>query len=200
MNVGSALLAMSLMSITASSLAAEPAEPRRRTDDKVLLMFVPEDDEGFITKADLASLGCAVEKVSGAYADTPLRGTRAFRMKNKEECTVDLLTTITELRYAKADVVGLWTEEDKNSQRRAKKCKGAAVVSEGSSGEKSRLTIYPGTGDKCGFKYIVQDRGYLYELASYGALQMTPELAKIVQAKVDGLVSGQYVGVFDRTE
>ena len=62
------------------------------------------------------------------------------------------------------------------------------------------MTVFPGNGDKCGFTYVVQDRGYLYELVSYGNFQITPELEKIVAAKLDALVSGQAVGAFDRVK
>jgi hypothetical protein len=199
MDVRSACLAALLVPVCASALAQEPAaEPRRRTNDNVLWGFVPGDDEGFITKAELDSLGCAVDKVSGLYADVPLHGYRAFRFKNKKDCAIDLTTTITEIRYAKKDATGLWAEVDEDAARRARKCKSAAEVRESASGEKSRLTLFPGTSDKCGFSYVVQDRGYLYELSSYGSTQMTPALTKIVEAKLDALVSGQAVGIYDK--
>lgn len=201
MDVRSGCLAAIIILMSAGAAAQERTpEPRRRTNDNILMAYVPKDDEGFITKSELASLGCPVEKVSGTYADVPLHGFRAFRLNTNKGCTVDLLTTITEIRYAKKDAAGLWQAIDDNAARRARKCKSTPEVRELASFEKGRMTVFPGDGDKCGFTYVVQDRGYLYELVSYGNFKMAPELEKIVPAKLDALVSGQAAGAFDRVK
>ncbi|MBF6022615.1 hypothetical protein [Lysobacter niastensis] len=188
------------MSMATTAVANDPpAEPRRRTNDNVLMMYTPQDDEGFITRGDLASLGCPVERMSGTYADVPMSGERAYRFDSSKGCTIDLLTTITEIRYAKKDAAALWQDVDEYAARRAKKCKSTPEVREVSTGEKARLTIFPGDKDKCGFTYVVQDRGYLYELVSFGSgFVLTPELEKIVAGKLDALASGQALGPYDR--
>lgn len=189
------------MTVAAGAVAQEPVkEPRRRTDDQMVFAYTPKEDEGLLTQADLAALGCPVGKASGLYADIPLRGIRQFRLSTEKGCVADVSSTITELRYAKDDGPGLWKKIDKQIASRAKKCKGEPEVRPGMAGEKSRITLLVGTGKKCGFDYTVEAKGFIYQVSSYGGqLTVTPELEKLIAGKLDALAEGT-AGAYDRAK
>lgn len=190
--------------LTACLLLAVPAlgqeagkESRRRLDDKMLLAYVPQQDEGFITQADLKALGCEAAKESGMYADIPLSGLRIFQLVSKKDCLVRVNTQIVELRYAKKDVVEHWKDIEAGVAKRAGKCASEAAISTDRPGERSLVAIIPGSGKECGFAYVVQDRGFIYEVNVRGSLAATPEFERLVATKIEALASGK-AGAFDR--
>lgn len=198
MSIRTIAFAAMIMVIPVAAAQDAANEPRRRVDDKMILSYTPKEDEGFITQADLRTLGCDTAKASGMYADIPLSGLREFHLSSKNGCVVKIGTSIVELRYAKKDVAELWRSIDENLAKRARKCKSEVVARPGIVGGKSRLTIIPGEGKECGFNYVVEDRGFLYQVSARGSqLAITPEFENLVATKIDALAGGE-AGAYDR--
>lgn len=148
----------------------------------------PEAKETLINKTDMALLGCPVESDSGIYIQR--MGERMLNFRNKKGCATNVTSTVVALRHSKDNAEQRWAKVKEGIDTRAKKCKCEPTVSKGTLGERSEIYVFPGEGKARGFEYIMQDRGFIYEVAVYADQPtMSPELEKLVAGKIDRLVA-----------
>lgn len=148
----------------------------------------PASKAMLINKTDLAALGCEVASDNGTYIQRP--GTKILNFRNKRGCVVNVTTSVVMLSQAKESADELWQKLAENNEHRARKCKCTPVRTPGTIGERSELTVFPGEGDNKGFRYAVQDRGFLYEVTLYSEqVTMSPALEALVAAKIDLLAT-----------